>query len=123
MNNIKDGKENRKIFVYSTHEYMVLALLQALGIYNGTSASYGEGIVFALFNNNSTDYYLKVLFIQHENDTSELKPIKLPNCSNETCPLSELKISISEFILNNWDVECGNVKPSNMTSSMQMDQV
>ena len=102
---------------------MVLALLQALVIYNGTSASYGEGIVFALFNNNSTDYYFKVLFIQHENDTSELKRIKLPNCSNETCPLNELKTWISEFIPNNWDVECGNVKPSNLTSSMQMDQV
>lgn len=125
IKNFQDGNEPRKLFFYSTHDSMLVAVLQALGIYNGKPPSYGEGIIFELHQTNLIpEYNLNITFIGHsDNEKVIYKQLKLPNCTSSLCTLQEFNSSISEFIPKDWDEECGNKKSSSSGGAVVSEKV
>lgn len=113
MNNVRNSKESRKLFIYSTHDTMIVPLMKALGVYN-EPPNYGTGLVFELYQANSIpEYYLNISYINHtyENEyETTFHRIQLSKCISEPlfCTFNEFNSSISELIPNNWNEECGN---------------
>ena len=112
INDVRNLKETKKLFIYTTHDTVIIPLMKALEVYNGPPI-YGAGLVFELYHVNSIpEYHLNISYINHtygnEYDTT-FHHIQLPKCTSHSfCTFSEFNSSISKLIPLNWDEECGN---------------
>lgn len=115
INNMKDyvnNKSTKKLFIYTTHDVLMITLMQALGIYEDNPPGYGGALLFELHQINDKQFIIKLYFaneIQFDQLEPELKTqeLELPECnSSKQCNLDEFEKSVKRFIPNNWIEEC-----------------
>ena len=91
----KNSDNNYKLYVYSTHDSIVVPLLQALLLYNNLRPSYGSAVIIELHQSkpNQTDSYFVRIYYFNETLT------------NQPFFLNETKFSDFESINNKWFYE------------------
>ncbi|KAI1294209.1 Lysosomal acid phosphatase [Halotydeus destructor] len=93
----------RKLFIYSTHDNVIAAILSALGIFNRIDPPYAAAIFFELHQTDLTEHTLKILYL---NDTYSGAPFALPvpGCDHlETeCHVTKFLAAIEHVIPSNW---------------------
>jgi hypothetical protein len=110
MRNASDlSKQNnmKKVYSYSTHDTLLVTLLQALGLYNGIPPNYGSALLFELHTNSNSESFVK-LFYANLVPNLRIDPLKLTICGADqtTCELNKFADSIKQFIPNDWEKEC-----------------
>ncbi|XP_044258181.1 venom acid phosphatase Acph-1-like [Tribolium madens] len=95
----RDGSlpEDRKIFLYSAHDYSVGVMLRALDVFYPHVPPYGATIFFEIHNIDGT-YGLKLLYQNYSQATPQL--LTIPGCSS-FCDLDKLV----ELMSNNFPTE------------------
>ena len=112
------NKENdKKLYVYSTHDSLTAVLMESYGIYNDIRPPYGSTLYLELHQrnansstHNNSDYFVRVYY-QNSTDLDGGVPhsIKwgLHDCLSQTdCPYDRYLNSTKQFIYNNFDEEC-----------------
>ncbi|XP_018324182.1 venom acid phosphatase Acph-1 [Agrilus planipennis] len=87
--------QDRKLFLYSAHEYNIANILTALDIYNDIIPNYGSHIIIELRKINGV-YGFKVLLQNYEGN-GELQLLKLPKC-DYFCPLDRFVQIVQDII-------------------------
>ena len=88
LRDVRDNQTERKIFLYSGHEFNIAGILIALNLWNNTSPEYSSAIIFELHENNSV-FELKVRFDLQFKISSNIIIIWLMNLL--TCRYSIIK--------------------------------
>lgn len=109
MKNAANGRtEIKKVYSYSTHDTLIVAVLQALDLYSGTPPSYGSSLLFELHRIDNK--YFVHLFYANVTPVLTYSQLGLRNCrSTQTesfCELNRFVESVSQFIPNDWEKEC-----------------
>ncbi|EFN86267.1 Testicular acid phosphatase-like protein [Harpegnathos saltator] len=86
MNGVINGTlAERKLDLFAAHDINVIALLQALGIYDNTFPHFSSGIIIELHEKNKK-YFVRVL--HHLGIPAEMKEVKIPGC-DVLCPYEQ----------------------------------
>ncbi|XP_074599223.1 prostatic acid phosphatase-like [Brevipalpus obovatus] len=93
-----------KVFIYSTHDALLSAMLNALGAYNGIAPPYGTTTFFELRKNSHGRHEVSLLYL---NSTAEAYPLKMSACGSSSCDLEQFVRYIDKFIPGDWQAECG----------------
>ncbi|KAL1491815.1 hypothetical protein ABEB36_012353 [Hypothenemus hampei] len=96
----------RKIFIYSGHEYSVINILAVLDLYETHFPNYSAAVIIELhYLRSRQDYAVKVL---HVKDVFQ-EPIELTlaNC-DVLCPLNEFVTLTAKHVPKNYTAECGS---------------
>lgn len=90
MNKTIEGKNKKKLFVYSTHDSMIASYMYSMGFYNDYKPPYGAMLMFELYernetlSSNETSYYVKIWY---HNSTS----LNMTQCTEKTFPCPDLQ--------------------------------
>ncbi|RWS05022.1 lysosomal acid phosphatase-like protein, partial [Dinothrombium tinctorium] len=97
----------KKLFIYSTHDTLLAALLNALGVFNMQAPPYGSSIIFELHSENESDHIIKAFYL-NETQSENPWPLLLPTCSSmKYCKLGVFLHNTEELVPENWRKECG----------------
>jgi len=105
---------NKKVYVYSTHDTVIAAFLNAMNIYNDQLPPFGATLFFELHNNkvrnsNDPDHYFVRVFYHNETVVTPGIPhsIQLNNCQKLTdCPINQYIDSTKHLLYEDFDKEC-----------------
>ena len=110
---VKD-RNNRKLYVYSTHDTTLTVLMHALNVYNGVSPPFGATLLFELHEkrnsaqNNTNEYFVRA-FYHNETviDSGIPHSIHWTDCQNLVdCPLNQYLNSTKHLLYENFNEEC-----------------
>ncbi|XP_054166616.1 prostatic acid phosphatase-like, partial [Oppia nitens] len=105
---IKTPDTSKKVYVYSTHDTILVTLLQALNLYSGDPPSYGSALVFELHRVDGQHWVH--LFYANVTPVLIFRELDIKLCHlNETqsqCRAEDFGKSLTEFIPNDWETEC-----------------
>ena len=103
------GTNDKKIYIYSTHDSMLAALMHGLNVFDGELPLFGSTLLLELHQNPGEEqYYVKIYYLR---DTYSGIPTPLPlgDCQNKIdCPLPEFFESTNPLIYHNFKKECKN---------------
>ncbi|CAG2106292.1 unnamed protein product, partial [Medioppia subpectinata] len=106
---VVDNKNDRKLYVYSTHDSTVAALINALNLSNRDFPPFGATLLFELHQNNKTNEYFVRAFYQNETTINEGIPHLLSwgDCQSLTdCPFNKYIESTKHLLYTDFDKEC-----------------
>jgi hypothetical protein len=109
---VLDNQNDKKLYVYSTHDTQVAALMHALNIFNDNMPPFGATLLFELhqnLNSVNNDYFVKLYY---HNETLTGIPHKIPftDCQNLIeCPVLKFFESTKYLIYNDFDKECNDL--------------
>jgi len=108
--NVTKQKSMKKVYSYSTHDTLLVTILQALGLYTGAAPTYGSALLFELHQDNDNKNLVR-LFYANVTPNLTITELNLKNCgSNQTtCELSKFVDSVKEFIPSDWHKECNSI--------------
>ncbi|XP_014203719.1 venom acid phosphatase Acph-1-like isoform X2 [Copidosoma floridanum] len=89
----KNSNGRKKLFLYSTHEMTIVALLQTLKIWNPHIPRYTSSILIELLE-GSDGHFVKVLY--YEGIPAKFQEMLIPGCPRTLCPLDRFIESISD---------------------------
>lgn len=105
----------KKVYSYSTHDSIIVTILQSLGLYSGIPPSYGSALLFELHQIDSK--YFVQLFYANVTPILKISELNLKVChlneSQSICKLENFIESVNEFIPNDWHKECQTIKNKN----------
>ena len=109
-----DHKNDKKLYVYSTHDSVLTPLMQALKVYDIYLSSFGSTLFFELHqhrnsSSESMDGYFVRLFYHNETviDSGTPHSLRLTDCHNlYDCPIDEYFNSTKFLLYDNFDKEC-----------------
>ena len=107
-------RNNRKLYVYSTHGRTLTALLMALNVYNGVRPPFGATFFIELHEkrniaqNNTNEYFVRAFYHNEtEINTGIPHSIQWTDCQNLVdCPLNQYLNSTKHLLYENFDEEC-----------------
>ncbi|XP_023219386.1 prostatic acid phosphatase-like [Centruroides sculpturatus] len=101
-----------KVYMYSSHDTLIAAVLNALGVFNGIAPPYCATIVFELHSDGYQDHTVRILYLNTSDPTEEPQQIhllKLSSCSKR-CQLGKFVQLTRDIVPLDWKKECGLVK-------------
>ena len=109
MKNAAEGKlDIKKVYSYSTHDTLIVTLLQAMDLYSGIPVSYGSSLLFELHKINGQHFVH--FFYANVTPVLTYSEIGLKNCrlspSESFCELNRFVKSVSQLIPDDWEKEC-----------------
>ncbi|RXN17313.1 lysosomal acid phosphatase-like protein [Labeo rohita] len=99
-----DSKQKVKMIMYSAHDTTVVALQEALNVFNGLQPPYASCHLIELYQEENGTFSVE-MFYRNDTDVSEPYPVSLPNCS-QRCPLQDFVNLTSEVIPQDRKKEC-----------------
>ncbi|XP_051987553.1 lysosomal acid phosphatase-like [Xyrauchen texanus] len=99
-----DSKQELKMIVYSAHDTTVVALQEALNVFNGLQPPYASCHLIELYQEENGSFSVEMFY---RNDSSMLEPyaLSLPGCS-QRCLLQDFLNLTHEVIPKDWTREC-----------------
>lgn len=105
-NSSSEGKEKlKKLYMYSTHDTLVSALLDALNVYDGKAPPYCSTLILELHRDGSGEHFVDGYTLNALDMVP--KRVSFPGCSGQPCPLDEFLRLASVNIPRDWRKECG----------------
>ncbi|XP_059378775.1 lysosomal acid phosphatase [Carassius carassius] len=99
-----DSKQKVKMMVYSAHDTTVVALQEALNVFNGLQAPYASCHLFELHQEENGTFSVE-MFYRNDTNVSEPYPLSLPGCP-QRCPLQDFVNLTREVIPQDRNKEC-----------------
>ncbi|KAJ8682011.1 hypothetical protein QAD02_017803 [Eretmocerus hayati] len=96
-----------KVYLYSSHELIITAVLQSLNIWTPHVPEYTSAIILELLK-ESEDYFVKVLY--HKGIPATTTEMQIPGCSNP-CPLELFIDSVSDQLPDYDEIICDDDEP------------
>ncbi|KFM73797.1 Prostatic acid phosphatase, partial [Stegodyphus mimosarum] len=99
--------ENKKVYVYSTHDFNIAAFLSTMGMWNYLRPEPSATILIELYEHEN-NYFVRYLYLNStmpEREPQYLNLLYVPGCI-EFCPLSYVINLMSNMIPKDWDGEC-----------------
>ncbi|XP_057338080.1 venom acid phosphatase Acph-1-like [Microplitis mediator] len=94
---------HQKAYFYMAHEFQIVGILNALGVYNKPHVpSYLSSVIFELHEIENT-FYVKVIY-KNENAFTDLV---IPGCPESLCELGTFKEVLENVILEDFSTDCG----------------
>ncbi|KAL7831280.1 hypothetical protein SRHO_G00307830 [Serrasalmus rhombeus] len=92
-----------KMIMYSAHDTTIVALQQALDVFNGLQPPYASCHIFELHQDNES--FSVEMFYRNDSSVDEPYPLTLPGCA-QRCPLRDFIRLTRSVIPVDWDKEC-----------------
>ncbi|XP_043468547.1 venom acid phosphatase Acph-1-like isoform X2 [Leptopilina heterotoma] len=107
MNAVRNSTmdKNRKLMLYSAHDFNVVAVLSALNVYYPHAPKFSSAVIMELHLIHNI-YYVKILYYLGERD--KLEVLQIPGC-NELCPFDQYKNLINTVIPSDFEWNCGKI--------------
>uniref|UniRef100_A0A1W7RAZ5 acid phosphatase n=1 Tax=Hadrurus spadix TaxID=141984 RepID=A0A1W7RAZ5_9SCOR len=99
--------ENRKIFVYTTHDIILAAVMSALGIYNNQLPPFSATMITEL-HSHGNENFLRIFYLNSttpENYQQEPHLLQIPGCPSD-CPLEAFVNLTKRVVPVDWKKEC-----------------
>uniref|UniRef100_A0A023GPG2 Putative lysosomal & prostatic acid phosphatase n=1 Tax=Amblyomma triste TaxID=251400 RepID=A0A023GPG2_AMBTT len=103
------NKSEHKVFMYSTHDTEVSAILDSLGVFDGHAPPYCSCLVLELWKNGPGNFSVRGLTLNAFNMTPQA--VRFPGCTDEYCSLDEFLSLAKVNIPDDWRRECGLQQP------------
>ncbi|XP_039505719.1 lysosomal acid phosphatase-like [Pimephales promelas] len=99
-----DTKQQLKMMVYSAHDTTIVALQEALGVFNGLQPPYASCHLIELHQEENGTFSVEMFY---RNDSTVLEPyaVSLPGCS-QRCPLQDFVNHTRDVIPQDRRKEC-----------------
>uniref|UniRef100_A0A1W7RAF6 Histidine phosphatase n=1 Tax=Hadrurus spadix TaxID=141984 RepID=A0A1W7RAF6_9SCOR len=98
----------KKVFFYSTHDVVIAAVLNALGVFNDRAPPFCATVLIELHSPPEGNAFVRVHYSNSstpETGEQEVHLLTLPGCSSD-CPLNEFIDLTKHVIPENWKEEC-----------------
>ncbi|KAI4881045.1 hypothetical protein NFI96_030013 [Prochilodus magdalenae] len=92
-----------KMIMYSAHDTTIVALQEALGVFNNVQPPYASCHILELHNDNGS--VSVEMFYRNDSSVEKPYPITLPGCA-QRCPLEDFKRLTRSVIPVDWHEEC-----------------
>uniref|UniRef100_T1ISF2 2-phosphoxylose phosphatase 1 n=1 Tax=Strigamia maritima TaxID=126957 RepID=T1ISF2_STRMM len=126
--NIKSRNKKKsipRIVIYSGHDLTLIAIMSALGFYDGSKIPYASRLIFELYkSHDSKEFHVKIIYNGRDltKRISLCSHSKSHNIKNQTksdfiCPLSNLELYISKNFYRELNVTSFQQACSNLPSS------
>lgn len=102
-----ESLNNVKLFMYSTHDTEVSALLDALRVFDGKAPPYCSTLLLELWRDPSGSHSVRGFTLSAFDHNP--KPVTFPGCSSVACPLEQFLSLARPSIPKDWRKECGLV--------------
>jgi prostatic aicd phosphatase len=105
-------KNNKKLYIYSTHDSMITVLMHALNIFNDNIPPFGATLLFELHQNSShinDEYFVKVYY---NNQTLNGRPhaLSFGDCDDSyECGLKDFVSSTKHLLYKDFKRECNSI--------------
>ncbi|RWS22134.1 Prostatic acid phosphatase precursor-like protein, partial [Leptotrombidium deliense] len=109
MNLIQNNENFQAVKLYSTHDFLIIATLSALGVINPAAPPFGSTIIFEFWSNYATENFVRLYYL---NDTYSQNPqlLNIESCGGEEyCPFEKFSGHIAQFVPDDWVKECGQI--------------
>ncbi|XP_073692112.1 lysosomal acid phosphatase-like [Garra rufa] len=104
LTNAADSKQKVKMIVYSAHDTTIVALQEALNVFNGLQPLYASCHLIELHQEENGVFSVE-MFYRNDTNVSEPYPVSLPDCS-QRCPLQDFVNLTREVIPQDRNKEC-----------------
>ncbi|XP_043099543.1 lysosomal acid phosphatase [Puntigrus tetrazona] len=99
-----DSKQKVKMIVYSAHDTTIVALQEALNVFNGLQPPYASCHLFELYQEENGMFSVE-MFYRNNTNVFDPYPVSLPGCS-QRCPLQDFVNLTHEVIPKDRNKEC-----------------
>ncbi|XP_076864774.1 lysosomal acid phosphatase isoform X2 [Brachyhypopomus gauderio] len=99
-----NSTEKLKMIMYSAHDTTVVALQEALDVFNGLQPPYASCHIFELHQVDNRSFTVE-MYYRNDSSVAKLYPLTLPGCA-QRCPLEDFIRLTSSVIPKNWTKEC-----------------
>uniref|UniRef100_A0A673I8M3 Lysosomal acid phosphatase n=1 Tax=Sinocyclocheilus rhinocerous TaxID=307959 RepID=A0A673I8M3_9TELE len=99
-----DSKQEVKMMVYSAHDTTIVALQEALNVFNGLQPPYASCHLIELHQEENGLFTVQ-MFYRNDTNVSEPYPVSLPGCS-QRCPLQDFVNLTREVIPQDRNKDC-----------------
>ncbi|XP_062845598.1 lysosomal acid phosphatase-like [Trichomycterus rosablanca] len=99
-----NSTEHLKMIMYSAHDTTVVALQEALNVYNGLQPPYASCHIFELNQDDNGSFFVE-MFYRNDSSGTKAYPLTLPGCAQQ-CPLQEFIKLTRSVIPTDWHKEC-----------------
>ncbi|XP_016092699.1 lysosomal acid phosphatase [Sinocyclocheilus grahami] len=99
-----NSKQEVKMMVYSAHDTTIVALQEALDVFNGLQPPYASCHLIELHQEENGLFTVQ-MFYRNDTNVSEPYPVSLPGCS-QRCPLQDFVNLTREVIPQDRNKEC-----------------
>ncbi|XP_026866282.2 lysosomal acid phosphatase [Electrophorus electricus] len=99
-----NSTEKLKMIMYSAHDTTIVALQEALAVFNGLQPPYASCHIFELHQDDNMSFAVE-MYYRNDSSVAEPYPISLPGCT-QRCPLQDFIRLTSSVIPKNWMKEC-----------------
>ncbi|XP_051579789.1 lysosomal acid phosphatase isoform X1 [Myxocyprinus asiaticus] len=99
-----DSKQEVKMIVYSAHDTTILALQEAMNVFNGLQPPYASCHLIELYQEENGSFSVE-MFYRNDSSVPEPYAVSLPGCS-QRCPLEDFLNLTHEVIPQDWKREC-----------------
>ncbi|TSY13802.1 Lysosomal acid phosphatase [Bagarius yarrelli] len=96
--------QQQKMIMYSAHDTTIVALQEALNVYNGLQPPYASCHIFELHQDNNGSFYV-AMFYHNDSSVAETYYLTLPGCA-QLCPLQDFIRLTRSVIPTDWHKEC-----------------
>ena len=102
-------QNNKKVYIYSTHDSMLAILMKALDVYDGQIPRFGATLLLELHQNPQTEQYFVRIFYIRDSMDGPVVALTHGECGHQyDCPLNEFFNSTNHLIYDNFKKECKN---------------
>uniref|UniRef100_L7M8T7 Putative lysosomal & prostatic acid phosphatase n=1 Tax=Rhipicephalus pulchellus TaxID=72859 RepID=L7M8T7_RHIPC len=98
-----------KVFMYSTHDTEISAILDALGVFDDHAPPYCSSLVLELWKNGPGNFSVRGLALNAFD--LEPRPFHFPGCGGEFCTLEDFLSLAKVYIPDDWQRDCGLRQP------------
>ena len=111
-------QNKKKVYIYSTHDSMLAALMHALNVFDGELPLFGSTLVLELHQNPSNEEYSVRIFYIRDTYSGSASARPLGDCDNKVdCPLPEFIKSAQPLIYGRFKKECNSFVDQNKYSN------
>ncbi|KAH6939485.1 hypothetical protein HPB50_018570 [Hyalomma asiaticum] len=106
--NLEEAAQNKsqyKVFMYSTHDTEISAILDALGVFDGHAPPYCSALLLELWKDGPSNFSVRGFTLNAFN--LKPQPLHFPGCDGEFCTLEEFLNLAKMYIPDDWQRECG----------------
>ncbi|RWS23426.1 lysosomal acid phosphatase-like protein 3 [Leptotrombidium deliense] len=100
--------ENKRVFIYSTHDTIIAALLSGLRVFNGLNVPYAASVIFEVYESTVSTFYLNVTETRTNKLNLNTHLLRIPNCE-EKCAFKKFIKNIDDLIDVQWQKECNSI--------------
>ncbi|XP_053472580.1 lysosomal acid phosphatase [Ictalurus furcatus] len=99
-----NSNQQLKMIMYSAHDTTIVALQEALNVYNGLQPPYASCQIFELHQNQNGSFSV-AMFYRNDSSVAEPYSLTLPGCA-QPCPLQDFIGLTQSVIPTDWQKDC-----------------